>query len=194
MQFVLDHGVKAGKILQEFRLSAILKEKLHKLEMLLYQVEEEKEIIEMTLRESFGAKELWQKTIDMSSQNGKNYLANQETMRMPGGDLDQWQHQLKEKTTKLLKGSADVLKQLTTYREKLNCKEKLVSQLMFNNRRFVFNSKQLYVRLWRTVMALRKQKKIVLELQESVTAIRRRATQLDISNSIISTKLKNLHA
>ena len=192
IQFILDHGVKASKVFEEFRLSEKVTDQLDELEIFLGQVEEENEIIALKLKEAVRVKELWQNTSAGSSQRARTDFAAQERPEHLNINLKQQQHQIKEKVLMLIERGTDVSKELKGSEEKLNHNEKLLIQLLFESRSFVFKSEQLSARVRRTQMSLQEQKKIVLELQKSLLAIRRRTTQLEISNSILRTKLKNL--
>lgn len=188
VRFILDHGGKASNVFEEFRLSGIVTDQLNELEMFLGHVEEENEIIALKLKEAVQVKQLWQST---SAQHTRSNFAQEQPEHL-NIILKQQQHQIKEKVLMLIERGTDVLKELKGSEEKLNHNEKLFSQLLFENRSFVFNSEQLSARVRRTQMTLQEQKEIISELQKSLIAIRRRTTQLEISNSILRAKLKNL--
>ena len=188
VRFILDHGVKASKVFEEFRLSGIVTDQLNELQMFLSQVEEENEVIALKLKEAVRVEKLWKNT---SAQQTRTDLAQEQPEHL-NIILKQQQHQIKEKVLMLIERCTDVLKELKRSEERVNHNEKLFSQLLFENRSFVFNSEQLSARVRRTLTTLQEQKKIILEMQKSLVAIRRRTTQLEISNSILRTKLKNL--
>ena len=195
VEFVLDHGVKASKVFEEFSLPEMVRGQINELETLLCEIEEEKGILEMKLREAVRTKELWyhRSAVTLESlQMSETDVAKERVLRLDSENLiknfEQQQQQVDEKVLKLIGGSTDVLNDLAVAEAKLIQKEELLTQLSF-----VLESEQLFAKLRKTEIALQEQKKVVVGLQKSSTAVRRRVTQLEISNVILRTKLKNLN-
>jgi len=179
-QFVLDYGVKAGKVFEEFCLSEMVGDQLKDLETFLCQVEEAMGIIEEKRRDALrsrGAATL------KSSQPAD--LTKKQELRISSEHLTINYHQVKKDVLKLIEWNTDVLKQLTASEANLNQKEELLSQLKLNSKRV--DSEQLIMELRNTEIALQGEKKVLLELKKSLIAVRRRATQLDMSISFFGT-------
>ena len=199
VHFMLDHGVKASKVFDDFFSPETAKDQVNELETFLCQVEEKKGIIEVRLREAVRLKKRWYhiSAVNLKSLKlTKTELDQQRKLRLSSRHLNkllkQQQQQLEEKFVKLTKRSTDVLNELIAANVKLNQKEKLLTQLSHDSRTLFLENGQLFSQLRKTEVALRDGKKVVEKMQKSMAALRRRTTQLQFSISILRTRLMNL--
>lgn len=196
IQFILEHGVMARKAFRDFHLSRIVTDQLNHLEELLHQIQEEKKIIEIALRQIILNKELWKTRNEVSLGEFEKDVMKEQELRLQCEDgirsLDQKQFWVEERVQKLIQGSANVLKTLLASENKLKRSEKHVSELLFEKKRFVPNAAELDKSLRWTGTRVRVERKLVLELRQTLTVIRQKATKLDISSKMLRTKLNNL--
>ncbi len=176
----------------------VVRDQIMELEISLHQVEEEKRLIEVKLREALRAKELWyhKRAVAIKSlKQTEDDLTKERELRVAtehlNKNLEQQRQEVEEKVLKLVTGSKIILDDLGTATAKLIEKEKQLTRLSLESRRIVAENDELFKMLKKKEMALQGEKKAVLELQKSLTALRRRATYLEISNNILRTKLKN---
>lgn len=195
---MFEHGLKARKVVEDFCLSETVRNQMNELETSLRQVEEEKRLIEVKLREALRAKELWnhRRAVAFKSlKQTQDDLTKERELRVASEhlnkNLERQRQEVEEKVLKLVAGSKKVLIDLGAAEAKLNEKEKQLTRLSFASRRIVAENEELFEKLKKKETALQGEKKAVLELQKSLTALRRRTTQLEISNNILRTKLKN---
>ena len=186
----------ARKAFRDFHLSRIVTDQLNHLEELLHQIQEEKEIIEIALRQIILNKELWKTRNEVSLGEFEKDVMKEQELRLQCEDgirsLDQKQFWVEERVQKLIQGSANVLKTLLASENKLKRSEKHVSELLFEKKRFVPNAAELDKSLRWTGTRVRVERKMVLELRQTLTVIRQKATKLDISSKMLRTKLNNL--
>lgn len=198
IRFVFEHGVKARKTVDDFYLPEAVKSQITELEISLHQVEEEKRLIEFKLREALRAKELWnhRRAVALKSlKQTEDYLTKERELRVAAEhlnkNLERQRQEVQEKVLKLVTGSKIILNDLGTANAKLKEKEKQLNRLTLEGRRIVAENDELFEMLKKKETALQVEKKTVLELHKSLTALRRRATYLEISNNILRNKLKN---
>lgn len=198
IRFIFEHGAKARKAVEDLCLSETVREQIIELGISLHQVEEEKRLIEVKLREALRVKELWnhRRVVALKRlKQAEDDLTKERELRVAtehfNKNLERQHQEVQEKVLKLVAGSKIILNDLGTTKAKLKEKEKQLTRLSFESRRILAENEELFQMLKKKETALQGEKKAVLELQKSLIALRRRATYLEISNNILRTKLKN---
>lgn len=184
--------------MEDLCLSETVREQIIELGISLHQVEEEKRLIEVKLREALRVKELWnhRRVVALKRlKQAEDDLTKERELRVAtehfNKNLERQHQEVQEKVLKLVAGSKIILNDLGTTKAKLKEKEKQLTRLSFESRRILAENEELFQMLKKKETALQGEKKAVLELQKSLIALRRRATYLEISNNILRTKLKN---
>lgn len=184
--------------MEDLCLSETVREQIIELGISLHQVEEEKRLIEVKLREALRVKELWnhRRVVALKRlKQAEDDLTKERELRVAtehfNKNLERQHQEVQEKVLKLVAGSKIILNDLGTTKAKLKEKEKQLTRLSFESRRILAENEELFQMLKKKETALQEEKKAVLELQKSLIALRRRATYLEISNNILRTKLKN---
>ena len=198
IRFLFEHGVKTRKAVEDFCHTETVREQIIELGISLSQVEEEKRLIECKLREAVRTKELWTHRGSVALKGLKqaeDELTKERELRMAAEhlneNLERQRQQVEEKVIKLVASSKNILNDLGTSKAKLNEKEKQLTRLSLESRRILEENEELLQLLKEKETALQGEKKVVVELQNSLIALRRRTTYLEFSNNILRTRLKN---
>lgn len=196
--FIFEHGVKARKTVEDFYLPETVRNQITELEISLHQVEEEKRLIEVKLKEALRAKELlnFRRAVAIKSlKQTEDDLMKERDLRLAteylNKNLERQRLEVEEKVLKLVAGSKIILNDLGAAEAKLKEKEKQLIRLSLESRRILAENDELFEMLKKKETALQGEKEAVLELQKTLTALRRRATYLEISNNILRSKLKD---
>ena len=174
VQFILDHGVMAQRAFKDFRLTQIVTNQIYRLEELLHKIEEDKGRILIRLRHTLIRKMHWQSIRELRPRDINTYLTKEQE---DGSQCDHLKRILEKdlfllegRLQQLIKGSAKALGNLLVSEDKVERDQKQFSELLLGNKRFVLSAVQL--QLWQTL-----------------TAIRRRATQFQISSIVLRAEL-----
>ncbi|XP_022780634.1 thioredoxin domain-containing protein 11-like isoform X2 [Stylophora pistillata] len=173
INFILNHGLKERSGAEKTSFSERVRSEIRELEKSLCQVEKDKQLLEIRVVEALRTKEL--------RGNAQDRVATH---------LDQEYQGMEEKVHKLVKGSKKVLIDLWAAETKLNEKGKQLSGLSFEKRHYETENEELFKKINKENVALLKQSKVLGQLQKSLTALRRRATYLEISNNILRNKFR----
>jgi len=198
VRFIFEHGVKGRKYVEDSCLSETVREQITELEISLRQVEEEKRLIEVKLREAVRTKELWnhRRVVALKSlKQAEHDLTKERELRIAtehlNEKLERQRQEVEERVLKLVASSKNILNDLKTTEAKLKEKEKQLTRVSFQSRRILEDNEELFKMLKKKETALQGEKEAVLELQKSLIALRRRTTYLEFSNTILRTRLKN---
>jgi len=198
IRFLFEHGVKTRKAVENFCLSETVREQIVELGISLRQVEEEKKLIEVKLKEAVRTKELWthRRSVALKSlKQAEDYLTKERELRIAtehlNENLEQQRQKVEEKVLELFASSKNILNDLRTTKARLKEKEKQLTRLSLESRRILEENEGLFKMLKEKETALQGEKEAVLELQKSLIALRRRTTYLEFSNNILRTRLKN---
>lgn len=198
IRFLFEHGVKTRKAAKDLCLSETVREQIIELGISLRQVEEEKKLIEVKLREAVRTTELWshRRSVALKSlKQAHDDLTKERELRIAtqhlNENLERERQKVEEKVNELFVSSKNILNDLTTTKAKLKEKEKQLTRLSLESRRTLEKNEELFKMLKEKETALQGEKKAVLELQKSLIALRRRTTYLEFSNNILRTRLKN---
>ena len=182
-------------------LSETVREQIIELGISLRQVEEEKKLIEVKLREAVRTKELWnhRRAVALKSlKQAEDDSTKERELRVAtehlNANLERQRQEVEGKVLKLVASSKNILNDLGTTKAKLKEKEKQLTRLSSESRRILEDNEELFKMLKEKETALQGEKKAVLELQKSLIALRRRTTYLEFSNNILRTRLKNSKA
>lgn len=173
INFILNHGLKERSGAEKACFSEKVRSEIRELEKSLCQVEKDKQLLEIRLGEALRTREL--------RGNAQDRVATH---------LEQEYQGMEEKVHKLVKGSKKVLYDLWAAETKLNEKGKQLSGLSFDKRHYEAENEKLSEKNNKENVALLEQSKVLGELQKSLTALRRRATYLEISNNILRNKFR----
>lgn len=173
INFILNHGLKERSGAEKTSFSERVRSEIRELEKSLCQVEKDKQLLEIRVVEALRTKELRGHAQDRVATH-----------------LDQEYQGMEEKVHKLVKGSKKVLIDLWAAETKLNEKGKQLSGLSFEKRHYETENEDLSKKINKENVALLKQSKVLGQLQKSLTALRRRATYLEISNNILRNKFR----
>lgn len=184
--------------MEDFCLSETVRDQVIELGISLRQVEEEKRLIEVKLREAVRTKELWthRRSVALKSlKQAEDDLTKERNLRIAtqhlNENLERQRQEVEEKVLKLVASSKNILNDLGSTKAKLQEKEKQLTRLSVKSRRILQENEELFKMLKEKETALQGEKKAVLELQKSLIALRRRTTYLEFSNNILRTRLKN---
>ena len=184
--------------MEDFCLSETVREQIIELGISLRQVEEEKKLIEVKLKEAVRTKELWthRRSVALKSlKQAEDYLTKERELRIAtehlNENLEQQRQKVEEKVLELFASSKNILNDLRTTKARLKEKEKQLTRLSLESRRILEENEGLFKLLKEKETALQEEKEAVLELQKSLIALRRRTTYLEFSNNILRTRLKN---
>ena len=174
VQFILGHGVMAKKAFKDFRATQIVTNKVYRLEELLHKIEEHTGRILIRQRHTLIRDMRRQRISELRPRDIITYLTKEQADGSQcdhlKGILENDLFLLEERLQQLIKGSAKALEDLLVSDDKMKRDQKQLSGLLLENERFVLTAVQL-------------------ELWQTLTAIRRRATQFQISSIILRAEL-----
>ncbi|KAK2565622.1 hypothetical protein P5673_010750 [Acropora cervicornis] len=174
VQFILGHGVMAKKAFKDFRVTQIVTNQVYRLEELLHKIEEHTGRILIRQRHTLIGDMRRQRISELRPRQIITYLTKEQADGSQcdhlKGILDNDLFLLEERLQQLIKGSAKALQNLLVSDDKMKRDQKQLSELLLENERFVLSAVQL-------------------ELWQTLTAMRRRATQFQISSIILRAEL-----
>ncbi|XP_074639367.1 thioredoxin domain-containing protein 11-like isoform X2 [Acropora palmata] len=174
VQFTLGHGVMAKKAFKDFRVTQIVTNQVYRLEELLHKIEEHTGRILIRQRHTLIGDMRRQRISELRPRQIITYLTKEQADGSQcdhlKGILDNDLFLLEERLQQLIKGSAKALQNLLVSDDKMKRDQKQLSELLLENERFVLSAVQL-------------------ELWQTLTAMRRRATQFQISSIILRAEL-----